>query len=72
MTSITTRLDPLSFEELFSHLLTYEAHFTHQAASLNSPEITANVTTKPRGSSFPAVRSGRNRGSSHRRGCGCG
>ncbi|KAB1216375.1 Retrovirus-related Pol polyprotein from transposon TNT 1-94 [Morella rubra] len=63
VTSVTTRMDPSSSKELFSHLLTHEARLTHQATSLNSTEITVNATTKASGPSFRSGRSGRNKGS---------
>ncbi|KAB1227925.1 Retrovirus-related Pol polyprotein from transposon TNT 1-94 [Morella rubra] len=53
VTSVTTRFDPPSPEELFSHLLTHEARLLQQALALTtSSEITANATSKqasPRG-----------------------
>ncbi|KAB1205923.1 hypothetical protein CJ030_MR7G016903 [Morella rubra] len=64
--------DPPPSKELFSHLITHEARLTHQAASLNSFEITANVTTKPNDSPYRGHRSSRNCGSSRSHSCGQG
>lgn len=56
VSSATTRADPLSFEQLFAHLLTYEACLQQQHTSTQlTVELTASVTTK----NPPSPRDGR-------------
>lgn len=60
VTSVTTRFDPPSPKELFSHLLTHEARLLQQASSASPTvsKITAISTTKqssPRGRNGRAV-----------------
>ncbi|KAB1213363.1 Retrovirus-related Pol polyprotein from transposon TNT 1-94 [Morella rubra] len=72
VTSVTTRLDPPSSEELYSHLITHEARLNHQAVSLLSTEITANISSKSQPSHFRGGGPGKNRGRGDFRGKGRG
>lgn len=47
VTSITTRANPLTPSQVYSHLLTHEARLSHQNHNLTaSVEISANYTNK--------------------------
>ncbi|XP_057954100.1 uncharacterized protein LOC131148416 [Malania oleifera] len=64
VTSITTRVDPLTPAQVYSHLLTHEARLNHQSTTLTtSPEFFANTTQTKLATSFSRIR-----GFSHARG----
>ena len=46
VTSITTRVDPISLEDLFSHLLSHEQRIERNHATLNIPFPSANAATR--------------------------
>lgn len=76
VTSITTRADPLTTPQVYSHLLIHEARLTHQNHNLTiSVELSANDISKTfigngsRGRGYPRDKGGSNRGG---RGRGCG
>jgi hypothetical protein len=46
VTSVTTRVDPLSLEDLYAHLLTHEMHLEHNLQSAEAPFPSANVAAR--------------------------
>lgn len=47
VTSITTRVDPLTPAQVYSHLLTHESRLAHQQSTLTTTvELSANLTSK--------------------------
>lgn len=64
VTSVTTRFDPPSSKEIFSHLLTHEAQLNHQqTSSLSTTDNSANVFAKTTRNSYRGGCSGQNKGS---------
>lgn len=49
VSSVTTKLEPISLEPLYGQLLSHETRLKHHASS--SPDISANISTKSSGSS---------------------
>ena len=48
LTSITTRVDPMSTEDLYSHLFTYEMHLEHNSTTVDSVFPSVNLAaTRP-------------------------
>jgi hypothetical protein len=83
VTSVTTRVDPLSSDELYRHLLAYEMRIEQQLPSIDLTQPSANISSRspmPRGrgyrgrgssSSYGGRNNYRGRGSSsHNQGCG--
>jgi len=55
VTSVTTRVDPLSIDELYGHLLAHEMHLDQQTSALDLPPAAANFTNHsfpPRGRGY--------------------
>jgi hypothetical protein len=55
VTSVTTRVDPLSIDELYGHLLAHEMRLEHQTSALDLPPAAANFTNRsftPRGRDY--------------------
>lgn len=55
MTSPTTRVDPLSIDELYGHLLAHQMRLDQQTSALDLPPATANFTNRsftPRGRGY--------------------
>jgi hypothetical protein len=46
VTSITTRLDPLSFDEIYGHLLAHEMRIEHNLSSIEPSLPMANLSTR--------------------------
>lgn len=47
VTSVTTRVEPLSLEELYGHLLTHEMRLEHNTTSTKGVFPSANLATAP-------------------------
>jgi hypothetical protein len=55
VTSVTTRVDPLSIDELYGHLLAHEMRLDQQTSALDLPPAAANFTNRsfpPRGKGY--------------------
>jgi hypothetical protein len=65
VTSVTTRVEPLSLEDLYGHLLAHEQRLAHNIASIDLSHAGAQFAAKGKTPSYHGYR-GRGRQSSHR------
>jgi hypothetical protein len=73
MSSIVTRVEPISTSELYSQMLSYELRLEKQSAGSYNTHSSANAVTRGRGTSWSCGGYNNNtRGHGHARGNGCG
>ncbi|KAJ0984996.1 hypothetical protein J5N97_003352 [Dioscorea zingiberensis] len=73
VTSVTTRIDPITMGDLYAHLLSFELRLEHNSTSLQiaaTNNVSRNPTNQGRGSSRNNRGRGRGRGGRFPNGCG--
>lgn len=66
ITSLTTRLDPMSLQEVYGHLLTYELRLEHQNTTLDITVASVNTLSKGKTHAYPSTKGPDQLGSSTR------
>lgn len=62
VTSVTTRLEPISLDQLYGHLLSHKSRLKHHSSQKRFSEMPANISTKSSSGNGRGGRDGNGRG----------